>query len=260
VKRTPLIEFAINSSVSASTGYAPFELNYGYMPTFHGDIILTPGESSGIKEFVEKTKGYLTEAHNLIIKSQIVQTFQANKRHNSATPYEKGDKVYLSTENLSLLKGRAKKLMPKYIGPYAIIVLKPEVSRYTLDLPMELKKHRIHPMFHESKLRPYVKNDEKIFPHREAHAFYDFGEDDDQEWLVDEILIHQWKSNKLEFLIRWNLGDTTWEPYSACKDLEALDNYLELQGLKEGEWKKLSHTTTSSLKRTTPEASSKSQQ
>ena len=27
-----MVEFAINSSVNATTGYAPFELNYGYMP------------------------------------------------------------------------------------------------------------------------------------------------------------------------------------------------------------------------------------
>ena len=28
------------------------------------------------------------------------------------------------------------------------------------------------------------------------------------------------------------LGDVTWEPLSSCKDLEALDAYLELQGAK----------------------------
>ena len=30
--KCPMVEFAINSSVNATTGYAPFELNYGYMP------------------------------------------------------------------------------------------------------------------------------------------------------------------------------------------------------------------------------------
>jgi hypothetical protein len=32
VEKIPLVEFAINSSISKSTGFAPFELNYGYMP------------------------------------------------------------------------------------------------------------------------------------------------------------------------------------------------------------------------------------
>ena len=27
-----MVEFTINISVNATTGYAPFELNYGYMP------------------------------------------------------------------------------------------------------------------------------------------------------------------------------------------------------------------------------------
>ena len=30
--KCPMVEFAINSSINATTGYAPFELNYGYMP------------------------------------------------------------------------------------------------------------------------------------------------------------------------------------------------------------------------------------
>lgn len=32
VKKVPLVEFAINSTVSATIGYAPFELNYDSIP------------------------------------------------------------------------------------------------------------------------------------------------------------------------------------------------------------------------------------
>ena len=35
-EKLPMVEFAINSSESKSTGYAPFELNYGYIPTLRG--------------------------------------------------------------------------------------------------------------------------------------------------------------------------------------------------------------------------------
>jgi hypothetical protein len=63
-------------------------------------------------------------------------------------------------------------------------------------------------------------------------SFYDFGNDDEQEWLIDEITAHRWVSNKeLEFQVLWTLGDVTWEPYTACKDLKALDVYLELHGV-----------------------------
>ena len=31
-EKVPMVEFAINSSMSSSTGFAPFELTYRYMP------------------------------------------------------------------------------------------------------------------------------------------------------------------------------------------------------------------------------------
>ena len=69
-----------------------------------------------------------------------------------------------------------------------------------------------------------------VFPGREALKYYDFGTDADQEWLVDEIANHWW-APCLEFYIQWTYGDTTWEPLAQVKDLEALDRYLELQGI-----------------------------
>ncbi|KZT26152.1 hypothetical protein NEOLEDRAFT_1132713 [Neolentinus lepideus HHB14362 ss-1] len=35
--------------------------------------------------------------------------------------FAEGDLVYLSTKNLKIPKGRARKLIPKYIGPFAIL-------------------------------------------------------------------------------------------------------------------------------------------
>jgi hypothetical protein len=62
---------------------------------------------------------------------------------------------------------------------------------------------------------------------------YDFGTPDDQEWFVEELIGHRWtEDDNPEFEVRWSLGDTTWEPLSSCKDLKALDQYLELQGIK----------------------------
>ena len=36
--------------------------------------------------------------------------------------------------------------------------------------------------------------------------------------------------NAIEFLVHWNLGNSTWGLHVHCKDLEALDEYLELHG------------------------------
>ena len=59
-------------------------------------------------------------------------------------------------------------------------------------------------------------------------VYYDFGNDEDQEWLIKEILAHKWANNDLELQVKWTVGDITWELLSSCKDLEALDIYLEL--------------------------------
>ena len=71
-----------------------------------------------------------------------------------------------------------------------------------------------------------------MFPKRDTKIFYDFGNNEDQEWLIEEILFRKWTNNDLELQVKWTLGDVTWEPLSSCKDLEALDVYLELRGAK----------------------------
>ena len=179
----------------------------------------------------------LKVAHNAIIESHMMQMHQANKRRRPEGAISKGDKVYLSTENLSLPKNRTRKLMPKYIGPYKVVDAHPAESRYTLDLPPELKARRIHPMFHVNRLQPFLRNDDKVFPRQEVCTYYDFGDTKDDEWLVDGIIAHRWEGNTISFLVQWNLGDTTWESYPTCKELEALDRYLELLGIED--WKTL---------------------
>ena len=156
--------------------------------------------------------------------------YYANKRKGIAPKFEVGDLVYLSTKNLSMPKGRARKLIPKYIGPMKVARWHTESDTYTLDLPDQLKARRVHPTFHVGLLRAHEPNDDTMFPRKDAQAFYDVSNDDETEWVVDELLAHRWKGTQVEFLVRWNLGDTTWEPYAHCKELEALDRYLELHG------------------------------
>jgi len=170
-------------------------------------------------------------AHDAIITNHINQTFHANKPRQEGKVYSPGDLVYLSTQNLSLPKGRARKLLPKYIGPYKIIEVYEKTSNVKLKLPPELVARRITPTFHINLVRPHVPNDDERFPHRDTTSYYDFGGTDEPEWFVDEIIAHHWISGELEPQVRWTLGDVTWEPLASCKELEALDNYLVLHGV-----------------------------
>jgi hypothetical protein len=230
-EKCPMVEFAINSSVSSTTGYSPFELNYGYIP----EITISGTERTqfkGVQAFAQQARWNLMAAHDAIIESRVKQTHNANRLRREDPPYKVGDLVYLSTKNLNLPKGRVRKLVPRYIGPYKITAVQTNSSNVTLDIPEDLKKRRIHSTFHTSLIRPHVPNDNERFPKRDTQVEYDFGNDDDAEWYVDEIISHRWTTNgDIELKVQWTLGDITWEPLRNCNDLEALDRYLELHGV-----------------------------
>ena len=163
----------------------------------------------GVKQFTLQVKWDLIAAHDAIIANHIQQTFHANKKCCTSDLYHVGDHMYLSTQNLTLPKGRARKLVPKYIGPYKVVKAHNEAITVTLKLPPVLIAQQISPTFHMGLIQKFVTNNDKLFPRRDVKSFYDFGQDDEQEWLVEEITSHHWMSSKeLELEMRWMLGDT----------------------------------------------------
>ena len=145
--KCPMVEFALNSSVSATTGFALFKLNQGYMPQI-GMPTTFDTTFKGVKQFALQAKWDLMAAHDAIIANHIQQTFHANKKCHASDLYHVGDHVYLSTQNLTLPKGRARKLVPKYIGPYKIVKVHNKASTVTLELPPVLIAQRISLTFH----------------------------------------------------------------------------------------------------------------
>ena len=77
-------------------------------------------------------------AHNAIIKHRVMQAHHANQHCKLSEHFSPGVLVYLSTKNLSLPKGQAKKLLPKFIGLYKIVKVHTAASTVTLDLPPKL--------------------------------------------------------------------------------------------------------------------------
>lgn len=229
--RLPLVEFAINSTISSSTGFTPFELNYGYLPTMlHHPKYTTP--YLGVRQYANQAILNICSAHDSIIAARVRQTEQSNRNRRKDPEIAIGSKVYLSTDKLNLPKKRATKLLPKYIGPYTVSDVDPNTSTYIIELPPELKERRIHPKFHISRLRPHIPNNDELFPHRDVEYFYDFGSPEDQEWHVDEILGHEWINSKLYFYVKWSAGDITREPLKNVNELVHLDHYLELKGVE----------------------------
>ena len=237
-EKLPMVEFAINSAENKSSGFAPFELNYGYIPTLRGLLDRVPiSFKPGVRHYAERAQSCLLAAHDAIIASRVNQTHHANRRRREEPTYTVGDKVWLSTDYLAMPKGQVRKLMPKFIGPFVVTKTDKRTSNYQLELPEEMKSRHILNRFHADQLRPYLENDETLFPGREAKYYYDYGTPEDEEWYVDAIIGHAWQGRKIKFNVQWSLGDTTWEPYEHCKDLAALDEYLALHNISD--WRKL---------------------
>jgi hypothetical protein len=105
-----------------------------------------------------------------------------------------------------------KKLSPIFIGPYTITEVVSSVA-YKLKLPHTMK---IHPVFHVSKLKPYLEDDGE-FPGRKHPNPAPEIIDGEEEFEVEEILDRRVRRNQTQYLVKW-VGypdhDNTWEPES----------------------------------------------
>jgi hypothetical protein len=67
--KIPMVEFALNSAISNSTGFAPFKLNYRYMPNVNPGFTPAPSSLPSIKHFIMHALQNLANMHNAIIES-----------------------------------------------------------------------------------------------------------------------------------------------------------------------------------------------
>ena len=225
VLQLPAIEFAINSARSVSTGYAPFFLNFGRMPRAMIWDSAPSTEFPAIREFALQKKLALMAAHDSILAARVKQIRNANKKRQDV-PFKEGDLVYLSSENISFPKGLARKLIPKFLGPYKIISDFGNGS-FQLDMPPHLKKRGVHNVFHSSLLRIHVPNDDRLFPGRMDTQIAGEGVSDN-EWAVDRIKSHSGTRASAVFEVLWKSGDVTWLPYYQITHLQALTDYFDL--------------------------------
>ena len=162
VGKLPAIEFVINSARSASMGYSLFFLNTGWMPWSMIWDLAKQSEYPGVRNFALQRKLALVTAHNSILAAYVKETRSANWKWQ-VVPFGEGDLVYISSKNISFPKGLARKLIPKFIGPYWILKDFGN-GTFKMDLPSHMKQQDIHDMFHASLLHPHVPNNDRLFP------------------------------------------------------------------------------------------------
>ncbi|KAG9222581.1 hypothetical protein CCMSSC00406_0000541 [Pleurotus cornucopiae] len=229
VRRLPAIEFAINSARTDSTGFAPFFLNTGRMPRPFLWDTPSSSESKGVREFAEHLREAVITAHDAVLASRTKQIRDAN-RHRQPSPFQIGDLVYVSTKNISFPQGLARKLIPKYMGPYRINRAFGN-DTFQIELPNHLVARGVHPSFHASLLRVHIPNDDRLFPGRSLEHIIASATPASTEWNIREILSHSGVRQHALFEILWPTGDRTWLPYHKVSHLEALRRYFETLGI-----------------------------
>ena len=139
VRYLPLAEFSYNNSEHLATGFTPFYAYAAFNPK--GAIGKATGPSDEpnklaehISTIAEFLKQNLTNAVNAMKRS-------ADKNRREAPEYNPGDKVLLSTKNITTSRPKPK-WADKWIGPYKVLRQAHKGSdAYVLDRPSILHEH-----------------------------------------------------------------------------------------------------------------------
>ncbi|KAJ9526429.1 hypothetical protein QJQ45_009904 [Haematococcus lacustris] len=205
-----LAEFAVNNSWQESIHSTPFLVNTGQSPVTVGLRDLPyGGRCPSAHAYTRWWQDAVANARKCMAAAQSRQAAYANKARRDVE-YKVGQKVLLSTKNLKLKPGKARKLIPRYVGPFEILLLVGAVA-VKLDLPASMS--RLHPVFHVSLIKPYTGTDVGFMPPPVTWM------DETPVYYVERLLDHKGvKDNKASFyLVQWEGYDSThnnWEPRS----------------------------------------------
>ncbi|KAJ9515854.1 hypothetical protein QJQ45_008737 [Haematococcus lacustris] len=156
-----LAEFAVNNSWQESIQSTPFLVNTGQSP-LTPVLLELPGEvyCPSARKLSEWWQSNVKQARHFMEQAQQRQAYLANKGRRDVE-YHPGQLVLLSTKNLRLKPGKAKKLLPRFIGPFKVLEHVGPVA-VRLDLPPAMA--RMHPVFHVALLRPYTSEHPHLPP------------------------------------------------------------------------------------------------
>ena len=136
-----MAEFAINNKVHMATKVSLFMANYRREIRMGGDI-RRKGKVESAMEFVERMKKVHEEVEAALRKTQEEMKRYADRGRKETEEWKKEDRVLLSTKDLVFKERLSKKLMERYVGPYAIeeVVSSNAVK---LRLPSSIRIHLV---------------------------------------------------------------------------------------------------------------------
>ena len=203
---------------------------YGKDPDSPIDLTDKAVKVPAAEEFIKRMSNSVKEARDHIIKAQAAQKKQADKHRREHT-FKIGDQVMVSNRNMNPADRRSRKLGHRWEGPF-IIIAKFGDNSFKLDLP---NKMNIHATFHSSLLKPYVKNDQDLFPGRIQVPPPPITIDSQPEYEVETIIGKRKHRNQTQYLVKWVGYDdlhNSWEPASHLKNAkQKIKDFLDQQTL-----------------------------
>jgi len=134
-------EFAVNNKTYTATKVSSFMANYGRELRMEGDI-RKKGKVESATEFVERMKKVHEEAEAALKKTQEEMKRYADRSRKEMENWKKGDRVLLSTKDLVFKERPTKKLIERYVEPYAIEEVV-SVNMVKLQLPSLMRIHQV---------------------------------------------------------------------------------------------------------------------
>ncbi|RZB76106.1 Transposon Ty3-G Gag-Pol polyprotein [Glycine soja] len=215
----PLIEFTYNNSYQASIGMAPFEALYGRKcktPICWYDdgeaVLLGPEMLQQINEQVK------------LIREKIKASQDRQKsyydRRRKPLDFQEGEHVFLKVSPVTGV-GRAlkaRKLTPKYLGPYQILKKIGPVA-YQIALPPSLSN--LHPVFHVSQLRRYNPDPSHILAVDEVQVKDNLTYKAQPQKITDRRMKSLRGKEIALVKVQWGTdeGDSTWELEDRMREL-----------------------------------------
>ena len=175
-----MAKFNYNNTPHRSTGKSPFAINRMYVLK-----TLVVEQREGLAPVANEIAQVYHEVHEALRKAQ---ARMKDVGHHNMPVYEKGQRVWLSTDHLK--SDMPRKFWTKWIGPYAVKEVKPNALE--LVLPKSMK---IHPVVNIEQIKPFLNPQEEQRRYKPGAVY--IGEDGSEDFEVEEIIDSRMHKGKL---------------------------------------------------------------
>ena len=213
VQNLDLAEFAINSNESSATGLTPFLANLAREPRVPANLGQLRLDVPAADEFADAMFATITHTRDALERAKRKWEIDSAGARRPAEDFATGDKVLLSTKNLTL-KVTTRKLRSKFVGTF--VVMEPPAHATNpnvvwLQVPRALKIHM------PIRLKDVKRNHSRPAAlgglDNEVPEAIKVDSEDHLE--VEEILAEIEHHRKRQVLVKWtgyDILEATWKP------------------------------------------------